>query len=116
VTAGERRSPLRAEIDLVLALIEQAVIVVGAELEVAQDFAQERSDDDLRPVIRDHDDSSVVVAEDIVASHLTHPSETSCFHNSSELSVWYEPKLGQAATSIFQVPTKSGSGSSGLTV
>ncbi len=97
-------------------LVEQTVVLVGTEPQIAQDLPQERPDEYRRSVIRNDDDPAFGVPEYDMASPAPDRCETRLLCNRDELVERREAEPRQAATSTRQVPTNSVTGPSGSTV
>jgi hypothetical protein len=97
---------------LQLLLLEKASVLFHAQAHISQDLAQEGPNDDLRTVVGDDHDASFSIAAALPVS----PAEPRSLSHLAQFPVGYQAEARQAATSTRQVPTKSGSGSSGSTV
>jgi hypothetical protein len=95
-----------------LKAVHKSVVLVQVEAKIANDLAQEWSDDHLATVVRDHDDLAGVITEGVVAPLTPHPLKPSHFGNSSQITIREEAQSARAATSMRQVPMNSGAGSS----
>jgi hypothetical protein len=51
-----------------------------------------------------------------VAAFAARPDETDLFGDAAQVAIRHDAKPAHAGTSIFQVPTNSGAGASGVTV
>ena len=96
--------------------VQQAVVLIHAQLHVAQDFAQQGPDDDLGTVIRNHHDPTRSITKRVMASFSPNPMEARCLGHLVQLAIRHQAQLRQTVTSTRQVPTKSGRGSSGSQV
>jgi hypothetical protein len=81
------------------------VILLYAEAHVAEDLAEQRSDDDMVAVIGDDDDGASIVAEGVVAAFAAHPFESGGQDDFFELAVGHHRELAHATTSTRQVAT-----------
>jgi hypothetical protein len=96
--------------------IQQSVEFVHAQSEIPDDPPQKRTHDDLRAVIRDHNDAAIGVPKGVMTSFATSPIESGCLGDATKLAKAGQSKTTQAGTSILQVPTNVGAGSSGSAV
>jgi hypothetical protein len=92
------------------------MIFLYTETHVTQDFSQQWTDYNLGPVVRDDNDATLGILKGIVAALAMLPFKVCCFSHLFKFLIGNEPKFSQAETSTRQVPTKSGSGSSGSAV
>ena len=83
------------------------MILLGAQIELAQDFGEEATSDWPTAVIRTDDDPPLGVAEGVVAPVAADPNETRLLGNPSPPPVASEPRLGYAAVWMCQVSVKS---------
>lgn len=96
--------------------IKHPMILFPGQAQVANDLANQRPNDVTRAMIGNDNQASVGMDEDVVAAFAARPDETDLFGDAAQVAIRHDAKPAHAGTSIFQVPTNSGAGASGVTV
>jgi hypothetical protein len=95
-----------------LQILEDPIILVQSEAHISQELPEKGTNDDLRSVVGNDDDTPVGISKDVVAPLAADPMEACPLRDPSQVPAGDETKPGHAAaTSTRHVPTKSENGS-----